>query len=326
MKMTEMEFMFEDFMVYCFSKNLSEKTTRSYDQTLKLFFHYLKEVHDIDDPKEVRATHVRQYAQYLQERGKYTVVSNPRSKAQNFPENRPDYKKSVSVATINNYIRNIKVFFNWLEAEGEIRKNPVEKVSLIKSERRPKKGITEEELLRVIGQFDYTTFHGYRNQIITLLLQDTGMRIGECLLIEDKDIDFSHRAILLRNTKGKKERYVFFSETMRKKLKQYLKYKDNHKESEYLFPTNRGTLLSVTVYETQLREAGKRAGVKIHPHQIRNNFARQFLLNGGDIFTLSRILGHTNIRITEEAYLDLTNEELSEKYRKHSPLANWRNI
>ena len=62
----------------------------------------------------------------------------------------------------------------------------------------------------------------------------------------------------------------------------------------------------------------------IHPHVFRNNFAKRFLMNGGDIYTLSRILGHSSVTVTEQAYLDLTQEDLAELYRRHSPLKNMR--
>jgi site-specific recombinase XerD len=54
-----------------------------------------------------------------------------------------------------------------------------------------------------------------------------------------------------------------------------------------------------------------------------NNFARQYLLNGGDFYTLSRILGHSSVKVTESAYMDLTREEIAKKYQQHSPLAKW---
>ena len=55
---------------------------------------------------------------------------------------------------------------------------------------------------------------------------------------------------------------------------------------------------------------------------MRNNFAKRFLMNGGDIFTLSKILGHSSVQVTEQCYLDLQTEDLRVQYQKHSPLMN----
>ncbi|MCY9589476.1 integrase [Paenibacillus chitinolyticus] len=324
MKMTDLEFYVEDFLTFCQNKNLSRKTILSYDQTLKLFLAYLKNEHGVEKITEVRTGHIRQYVAYVQERGKYTVVNRESSKLVNFPENRTDYKKPISTITVNNYIRNIKVLFNWLQQEGELVKNPVDNISLIKTVRRQKKGINQDEFNKLLEQFDYTTFHGYRNKIIVLLLQDTGMRIGECLELGVDAIDFKHKMILLTKTKGNKERYVYFSNVMGRELKQYLKHRDRYTETSLLFPTTKGTTLSVQSFEKQLRDAGRNAGVEVHPHQIRNNFARQYLLNGGDFYTLSRILGHSSVTVTEQAYMDLTREEIAKKYQNHSPLGRWK--
>ncbi|MGE7601285.1 tyrosine-type recombinase/integrase [Peribacillus sp. NPDC097675] len=324
MKLTELEFFLEDFLLYCQSKNLSLKTLASYEQSLKLFLLYLKNEHEVIEPNKVKTGHIRQYIKYVQERGKYTVVGNNKSIKINHPQNRKDYKKTVSNVTINNYLRNIKVFFNWLHIEGEVRKNPVDSIKQIKTERRQKKEIKEDEFRLLLNQFDYTKFHGYRNKVIVMLLQDTGMRIGECLAIEADHIDFKHRMILLTKTKARKERYVYFSQQMSRELRHYVKFKERYTTVELLFPTTRNTELTIASFEKQLKQAGEEIGLSVHPHQIRNNFARQFLMNGGDLYTLSRILGHSSVTVTEQAYLDLTREEIAKKYHQHSPLSKWR--
>lgn len=63
----------------------------------------------------------------MKERGKYTVVANENTKMVNFPENRVDYQKEVSKTTINNYIRNIKVFFNYMYENRYINNNPIKR-------------------------------------------------------------------------------------------------------------------------------------------------------------------------------------------------------
>lgn len=71
----------------------------------------------------------------------------------------------------------------------------------------------------------------------------------------------------------------------------------------------------------------KRAKINknITPHGLRNNFARRFLLSGGDIFMLSKILGHSSVTVTEKAYLDVTIEDIREKYKRYSLLENMKN-
>jgi len=310
-------------MLYCSSKNLSRKTLASYEQTLKLFVMYLKEQFDIEDVKKVQSGHIRQYIKYLRERGKYTVVNKVETKNKNYPESRSDFKKEVSMTTIANYIRNIKVFFNFLyQVEREIPKNPVENIDNPKVERKVKKTLTPDEIKKVINQFERETFHGYRNYVITRILLDTGMRIGECLSLQAENFDFKHKSILVLNPKNKQQRYVYFSFKSANEMKHWMRYKDRYSDSPFLFPTTRGTQLEIRNYERALREAGEKVGVHIHPHQLRNNFAKYYILNNGDWFSLCRILGHSSVEVTQKAYLDFTDEEIGRKYQKHSPLAN----
>ena len=323
--MEKIDYDIDDFMDYCTAKNLAEKTINSYEQTLRLLSRYLIEVQNVKSAEDTKELHIREYIKYLQDRGKYTVTSNEETKNINFPENREDYGKKIEITTINNYIRNIKVFYNYLYKNRYITSNPVTRIKEIKCSRKVVGFIKNDEFNRLLRIFDLSKFHEYRDYIITQLIFDTGMRLGETLLIQEKDIDYINRTILLpsENTKGKKDRYVFFSEEMLKQLRRWLKYKDRYRQSEYIFCTNKGKSLSVSNYETNFKKYGVRIGLEeIHPHMLRNNFAKRFLMQGGDIYTLSRILGHSSVKVTEEAYLDLDTNDLRTNYQRYSPLAN----
>lgn len=322
--MTNFEFQIDNFMLYCTSKNLSTKTMKSYEQTLKLFSKFLEDEFKIDKVEKVSTAHIRQYIKYLQDRGKYTVVAQEKKKEINNPEARNDYGKKISFTTINNYIRNIKVFFNFLFEEAEIKRNPMSKVGFLRTQRKMKETITEEEFKKLLRAFDTTKFHGYRDYVITKLLLDTGMRIGESLALLVEDIDLKNKIILLtHNVKGNKERYVYFSFKMAEDLRRWIQYKDRYTENDLMFPSSKGNMMKPSLFERNLRETGLKVNLKIHPHQLRNQFAKQYLLNNGDLYTLSKILGHSSVQVTEKAYMDLTVEEIRRKYHKHSPLNNW---
>ena len=323
--MEKIEYDIDEFMDYCTVKNLSVKTIASYEQTLRLLAHYLIEFHNVKSAENTKELHIMSYIKYLKDRGKYTVVSNQNTKNINFPENREDFGKKIETTTINNYIRNIKVFYNYLYNNRYITNNPVTRIKEIRCTRKAVGFIDDENFNRLLKVFDLSKFHEYRDYIITQLMFDTGMRLGETLLIKETDIDFTKRTILLpaENTKGKKDRYTFFSEEMLKQLRRWLKYKDRHRQSEYVFCTNKGKSLNISNYENNFKKYGNRIGLsEIHPHMLRNNFAKRFLMQGGDIYTLSKILGHSSVKVTEEAYLDLDTDDLRTNYQRYSPLAN----
>ncbi|MFD5020876.1 tyrosine-type recombinase/integrase [Paenibacillus sp. NPDC058367] len=319
--MTDMQFQLDNFMLYCSSKNLSRKTLASYEQTLKLFMLYLKNEFQIEEVKKIQTGHMRHYIKYLRERGKYTVVAASNSNHNNHPEGRKDYNSEVSTSTISNYVRNIKVFFNYLyQVEKEITKNPMEKIENPKVERKLKQTLSPNQLKGIFNQFESSTFHGYRNRVITRLLLDTGMRVGECLSLLPENIDFQHKSIHVINAKNKQERFVYFSYKTANELKSWLRFRDRYSDSPFMFPTTKGTQLEVRNYERALRQAGEKVGVHVHPHLLRNNFAKYYILNGGDWFSLCRILGHSSVEVTQKAYLDFSDEEIGKKYQKHSPL------
>jgi integrase/recombinase XerD len=323
--MVNFDYQIEDFMQYCESKNLSSKTLRSYEKTLKLFSRYLIEEYQIEDASLVTEMLIRKYINYIKDRGKYTAVTNKNTLEINRPYNRVDYGKSVSGITINNYIRNIRVFYNYLYDNRVIKENPIVKIKALKINRKVVGFISDEKLQLLLRSFDISKFHEYRDYIITQLIFDTGMRLGETLQIKIDEVDLNKKSIILpaENTKGKKDRIVFFSYIMLEKLKAWLNYKDRYITSEYIFCTIQGNKLEVRNFETNFRKYTKNVGIEnAHPHQLRNNFAKRFLMQGGDIYTLSRILGHSSVTVTEKAYLDLNDDDIRKNYQKYSPLSN----
>ena len=325
--MREIDRQIEQFLTHCSMKQLSKKTLKAYNQTLYLMANYLEQVHSITSAEQVKAFHISAYIGYLQERGKYTVACSCNHTQQNYPERRTDYKRSISKTTINNYIRNMRVFFNFLVEFDYIERSPMRKIKQLKNARHSVDFITDSQFESIIGSLDMAKFHEYRDKVIIELLLDSGMRIGECIAIQMSDIDRLKNCLVLpwENTNGKKTRTVFFSNEVRKSLRLWIRHKDSFIESEYLFPSTHNRALSVNGFESNMRVYGNRAGVpNVSPKVFRNNFAKRFLLNGGDIFTLSKILGHSSVAITEAAYLDLTDDDLREQYQRFSPVANMR--
>ena len=104
----------------------------SYEQTLHLFGRWLSDELKIYTVDKITENVIRKYIDDLMVRGKYTFYVNDLSKSKNCPDRRRDYRKPVSVTTINNYIRNIRVFFNWMEREYIIRKNPMKRIRQLK--------------------------------------------------------------------------------------------------------------------------------------------------------------------------------------------------
>lgn len=147
-----------------------------------------------------------------------------------------------------------------------------------------------------------------------ILMIDTGMRLGECSELLVEDLNLPKKQIFLRAeiTKGRQDRIVYFSDRTESIVRRWIQYKDRYIETNYLFPVKAtGGSVGVNNFESNFKRYLARAGLSgsITPHCLRNNFAKRCLMNGMDIFTLSKILGHSSVTVTEQAYLDLTDED-----------------
>lgn len=292
-----------------------------------MFERWLREQEGISTPQEVREQTIRHYICDLQERGKYSFYANEERTAMNCPERRRDYREPVSVTTINNYIRNLRAFFNWLEEEISLRENPMKKIRQLENEREAREYLDDAEVKKLMSHFDKSYFPECRDAMIVMLILDTGMRLGECLSLKVEHVDVVEQFIEIPSelTKGRKTRTVFFSNKTARALLRWLRFKDRYVETGYLFPTKAtGLPVEIRTFEANFRRYIQRSDIRkdVSPHTLRNNFAKRCLMAGMDTYTLSRILGHSSVTVTEKAYLDLTDVDLRRRYQNFSPIEN----
>ena len=327
----DFDFYIDEYMYNCQSRRLRPKTMNSYEQTLRLFERWVRELEGIEHPADIREQTIRHYLCDLQERGKYSFYANDEGAYTNYPDRRRDYREPISVTTINNYIRNLRVFFNWYTEEptAKVKSNPMEKIKQLKAERKVREYLEDTEVHKLLNCFDKSYFSECRDAAVTTLILDTGMRLGECLMLSTKHIDITERVIEIPAdlTKGRKDRCVYFSVKTSRVLQSWLRFKDRYIETDYLFPTKEsGAPVKLQTFETNFKKYINRAGIKkdVSPHALRNNFAKRCILAGMDIYTLSRILGHSSVTVTEKAYLDLTDQDVKRCYQNFSPMENLR--
>ena len=326
MELTSINYQIDEFMLFCRSRQLREKTMSSYEQTLRLFERWCWEQFEVNTIDCINEGLIRRYINDLMERGKYTFYVNDKGKEINFPDRRRDFRQQITTTTINNYLRNLRVFFNWLERDYMIQRNPMKKIRLLKNERKAKEYISDEDFQKLIKNLDKSYFSEHRDYAMIVLMLDSGMRLGECSALLVSDINLPKKQIFLRAeiTKGRQDRIVYFSAKTEVIVRRWIQYKDRYVETDYAFPVKAtGGSVGVSNFESNFRNYLQRAGLnsKISPHCLRNNFAKRCLMNGMDIFTLSRLLGHSSVTVTEQAYLDLTDEDMGKRYRNYSPIA-----
>ncbi|NFE73389.1 integrase [Clostridium botulinum] len=222
--------------------------------------------------------------------------------------------KGKKPSTINSMIFYIKAFFNWLESEDLITKNPVKKLEINKLPKRLRKALTLEELerLRIACKTN-------RERALLEFLFSTGCRVTETVDCNITDLNFNEN-ILKVVGKGDKERIVCFGEKTKLYLKKYI-YEDRRKDNDPAlfvsekFPYKR---LSKRGIELIISKLGKRADFNknIFPHLLRHTMATVGLQNGANLITIQQLLGHTD-PATTQIYAQNSIENIKYEYKQH---------
>ncbi len=171
---------------------------------------------------------------------------------------------------------------------------------------------------------DKTTHIGARNHLIIMLLYDGGFRVSELLNIRLEDLRV-HEGCIRVLGKGQKQRLVPISGLTKKEIIHFLNRfrPPKRDDTDYLFSRANGDPLSVNAVQQLLKRLGKTAGiagVRCSPHTFRHSFATQFLANGGNVFALKDIMGHSSLQTTLK-YTHLQVEDLKNQHNKFSPVA-----
>lgn len=223
-------------------------------------------------------------------------------------------------ATINKLIRGWRAWFNWLHTEGYIGVNPVSGIGTIKAERRIIETFSNAQIKALLDTPNRATFTGYRDYVIMLTLLDTGVRISELAGIKTSDIDWQARVIRVYG-KGRKERLVPFSRTLEKHLRTYIEIR-GVLDTDCVFVNIDNNPFQVRGIQQAIQLYGKAArinGVRVSPHTFRHTFAKMYVMNGGDSFSLQKILGHTSLEIVR-MYVNLFGTDVAAQHAKFSPL------
>ena len=131
--------------------------------------------------------------------------------------------------------------------------------------------------------------------------------------IRVKDVDFDNKVVYVNVTKNRKPLIVPLNHTMVNILTEYLKYRDHKSDEDYLFCNAYGQQLVKSTCYHMLYEYNKRRGVKTTGiHRYRHTFAKQWILNGGNVVSLSQLLGHSSLDITQN-YIHLLVSDVAKQ-------------
>jgi integrase len=215
---------------------------------------------------------------------------------------------TISIATVNGAWWTASAAFSYFVEREWIASNPCRGVKLLKHDARVFPWLeSADAITRLLSEL--TT----KWRTLVAFLVGTGCRLDEALALKWDDVNLEHRLVTLRKTKAGKPRRVPVFDSVLAVLKEM---KVARGENVFLWPGQRGKQLSQAAIRQPFKLATERAGLskELRLHDLRHTFASMFLVDGGDIFKLSRILGHHSVVITERTYAHLKKSAFEEDY------------
>lgn len=218
---------------------------------------------------------------------------------------------NCSKVTIDNIRRNLSSFFSWLEEEDYILKSPMRRIHKIRTRTVVKETISDEDIEKLRDHCSEL-----RDIAMLDLLYSTGIRVGELVNLDIKDVNFEQRECVVFG-KGDKERRVYFDAKAKIHLKRYLASRTDNNPALFVTlgaPHNR---LKISGVEIRIRELGRSLGLdRIHPHKFRRTMATRAIDKGMPIEQVQKILGHSQIDTTMQ-YAIVNQNNVKNAHQKY---------
>lgn len=240
----------------------------------------------------------------------------------------PSRKKvagGLSVFSIASRLRSVKRLFNWLTQEEILTENPAKRLKLPRLPQKEPKALSQAALAQLLAATAGDSVVQRRDRALLLVLADTGCRVGGLAHLRVQDVNLDAQTALV-SEKGEKIRPVYFMPMTAEALRRWLEVRPAV-DVDWLFvnlgPKQVYPQLTEDAVGEALRRLKKAANVAepVTPHRFRHAFAREYLRNGGDLATLSRLLGHSSVEVTARYYAVFTPSELQDFHAKFSPVA-----
>ena len=272
------------YLEYCRQRNLRQGTINHYRQSYVQFFKFFEP----DTPiEEIDEDAYKRYVLYLR-----STLNND--------------------VSINSYLRDFITTMHYLMNEGYIQSY---KMQAIKVDKSHIETYNEQELQLLLKKpnIKKCSFIEYQAWVMTNFLFSTAVRQRSLMFIKVKDIDFDNNVVYVNVTKNRKPLIVPLNQTMVNILSEYLKYRNHKTDDDYLFCNVFGQQLVKSTCYHMLYEYNKRRGVETTGiHRYRHTFAKQWILSGGNVVSLSQLLGHSSLEITQN-YIHLLVSDVAKQ-------------
>jgi integrase/recombinase XerD len=297
----------EGYFITAHARRLSPHTLNDYDNTYRRFEQFLGR----DPPlADIRPADIRAFLNSL---------------------------NGLSAKTLRNYHTGLSALWTWAVKERLVHQHVLREVTPPRPEQPEIVPYTEADIKAMIAACERSQSYSrpgkrrcsnerpsaQRDRAILLLLLDTGMRASELCGLRRHHADLHNLRVLVMG-KGRKQRLLPICPQTAQGLWRYLATRDGAEpDTAYLFTSREGAAMSRHTLRRLIARLGQRAGVPgANVHRFRHTFAIMFLRNGGQVFALQRMLGHTTLEMVNR-YLAIAQADVEQAHRDASPVANW---
>ena len=286
-----------EYLVEIEVRKYTPKTIRGYRNNLSLFLRFCEEEAGIEDVEDVALSVIRKFSVYFSSRGK---------------------KGSY----INGLLKTAKSFIQFCYDEGYGGFNTKKNFKWCKEDKAVVAAFRPEDVRRMLQSCKGYSFLPIRDNAILTLLFETGIRCWELCCIRKGDI---HDDYIVINGKNHKQRVVPITPILHKAMLKYELVAEQYftlkNTDDYYFLSYHGKQLTNSAVEHIVKRHGEGIeGVRISPHTCRHFFAQQQVKMGTDLYTISRLLGHENIHITQTYLNSLRDEDVIKIAKQKSVL------
>jgi integrase/recombinase XerD len=294
-----------DFIYECNTRAFSPKSIKNYHNTPYAFLKWVHDSHGVEVVEDITKRHIQEYFDFKLKSG----------------------LSRTYVITIHKILRQ---FFIYLQSEEITEKNPIEKIKYIQADSKVIEVYSDAMAMKIINFYNEKDYLSVRNNLIIKLQIDTGIRCTETIKIMLDNVQPDDNRIFLTASKGNKERFVYLSIQIKREIRRYLKLRASYFMGKSVpnnfFLSRTGRPLTVEGIEWVYKRVAEHyniTNVRVSPHTSRHYFAIKSL-EYNDIYTVSKLLGHGSIVITQRYLQALSNKKIIEKNTFINPMSKMK--
>ncbi|MBB1428385.1 site-specific tyrosine recombinase XerD [Shewanella sp. SG44-2] len=233
------------------------------------------------------------------------------------------FDKQFAKSSTARLLSSLRRFYAYLLVKQKISQDPTALIKSPKLVRQLPDTLSEAQIDNLLSEPNIDDPIEHRDKAMLELLYATGLRVTELVSLTMEQISLREGLVRVMG-KGGKERLVPLGELAITAVEQYIKFARaellSMKQSDVLFPSRRGQMMTRQTFWHRIKLYAARAGIQCHlsPHTLRHAFATHLLNHGADLRVVQLLLGHSDLSTTQ-IYTHVAKVRLQQLHSQHHP-------